>query len=189
MVTRARVAIVADGTAVAAREARGRGRIEIDLPRGQRLELGVAVLDDRGNTLVELAPVAIRAAAAVAAAPASVAAPAASTPLYRRWWIYGGAAGAFVVVGTVYELAAHSASDDLQHILDDSQHHTLAEAQAAESRARHDLVLADVTLAVAGGFAIASAVLYLTRPHATESARVVALPTHGGATLTLEGRF
>jgi hypothetical protein len=169
------------------------GRDELDprVERSQRREQ-----DDRqdrhdrqdrqdGHDRAESAPLA-PAAATTAATSSS---PSAARPLYLKWWIWGGAAGAIGLGATLFGLAGHSASDELQQLNANSAQHDFSEAQSAESRAQRDYLLFEVGIVVAGACAVGGAVLYLTEPKRTVEPRITAVPVRGGGAVMIDGRF
>ena len=178
MVARGRLAIVVDGRPIAARAIEVGARIA--LPAGMRIEVRGEALDERGNALVELPPAVIAAAPVVTLAPVPERR---EPPVYARWYVYGGAAAAFALAGTAFALAARSTQHDLQAIVDDSSHHTYAEAQDVASRGRRDTTLANLGVGTAGALAITAAILFALHRH--EHASVVVTPT----SVALGGRF
>ena len=79
----------------------------------------------------------------------------------------------------------------LNHLNATSVDHSFAEAQAAESTARRDLIVTQAFAIGAGALAIGTVILKLTTPRARieRVPHVTALPLHGGGALAIGGRF
>jgi hypothetical protein len=194
MIARARVEFRVDGGAEQKAEATGSKRIQIDLPRGARIDLRVQALDEHGNRVAELGttdvPIVILGAHAVAAKPVTTpAAPRAVNPrpLYLRWWLWGGAAVAIGAGATYFGLSARDETDRLAALNANSFDHPFTEASSLASDARRDAMIFNVGMGVAGAVAIGAAILYLTEPHA--EAHVAAVPAQGGGAVVVGGRF
>jgi hypothetical protein len=176
----------------------------MDLPRGHRLDLRVEALDEHGNRVAVLGskevPIVIvtedkevvvdkKDVALVKKQPEAAAAAAPGEPRawYTNWHVWGLAAiGATLATGFMaYE--TRSSLQDLDHLNATSPDHTWSVAQDTESRARRDLLITDIGAGVTGALALGTAFLYLTRPH--EEARIVAVPTRGGAGVAIGGHF
>jgi hypothetical protein len=173
----------------------------IDLPKGKRLDLRAAALDEHGNRLVELGsddvPIVVigvedkaKPEAPVPVVPVTKPAEH-ERPVYVQWWLWGGATVAIAGVGLYFGIDAYRAKTDLDALNADSQHHTFDEAKAVESRGHRDALITNISFGVAGAAAITTAILYLTRPH-TEQERVThvtPVPVRGGAAVSLEVPF
>jgi hypothetical protein len=213
MIARARVAATPDGQPEQTFEGSGQGRITIALPKGQRLAIRVAALDEHGNRLVELGTadvplMIINGKQSEAPKPPphdgtpppphddtvspptsdlTASGPRSPRPLYARWWLWGSVTGAFALTGTYFVIAGHGAQNDLNALNANSTNHTFDEAKAAESRLSRDVLFTNISFGVAGAAGIAAAVLYFTgrsREHA-----IAAVPVRGGAAVAIEAHF
>jgi hypothetical protein len=204
MISTVRVHVRADGGK--SKTVEGKKKLPIDLPKGKRLDLYVEALDDNGNRVAVLGspevPIVITGAGGheevVVTKPEDKAKPLPpppppethevhERPLYLKWWMWTGVAVAIGAGGAYFGMQARSETDQLNKLNADSQDHTFDEAKAVESDARRDILLFNVSMGVAGAFAIGAAVLYLTEPHA--ETHVAAVPTNGGGAVVLGGHF
>ena len=160
--------------------------------------LRVAILDDRGNRLLELEPAAPEAAAPTAAAPAPSATPAASPPpespaedrppWTRRWLTWTIPTGVFALSAAGFGIAAIASYGQAHTITASSGDHHLSDAQDHVDRGR---TFVWITIG-AGAATVACAIpaaIYLARD--LRHPRVVAAPTvaPGALGLVLVGRF
>jgi hypothetical protein len=203
MVARARVTFRANGRDEKTLEVAGKDRIAVELPRARRLDLRVAALDERGNRLVELGSVDVPIVIVDATAPAELepkprviepkqvaAPPPKPRPRWGSWRTWGIAAGASVVGAAAFGILTKQDIDRLNYLNAHSLDYAYSDEQAAESRARRDLVVTEVFAAAAGVFAIGTFVLYLTAPHTSERApSVTAVPVRGGGAIAIGGSF
>jgi len=201
MIAKVRVRFVVDGGAEQSRE--GAAGVPIPLPAGARIDLRLAALDTAGNRVVELGtkdvPIVIvgKGAGAITPPPPSTtpaksltiegttSEPTSDRPLVLAWWLHGVVGIAFAGAGTYFGLSARTRADELAAIEADSTNHTLAEARAAEDRARRDVLVTNIAFAAAGVFALSSAILFLTRPTSASTVRIEPRGTEG-ATLSWE---
>jgi hypothetical protein len=120
-------------------------------------------------------------------APARSAVAVAPRPIYLRWWPY---AIATVVAGgaTAYVgWSAYGMARDLQQVSLD--HSALSpEFRSLEDRGQRATLITNIGFGVTGALAVATGVLFLTRPHGTEM-RVAAVPVQAGGALVLGGSF
>lgn len=163
----------------------------------------VAILDDRGNHLIELEPTAAVATAPAAAAPAAaVPAPSATPatapppeslaedrpPWTRRWLTWAIPTGVFALGAAGFGIAALASYGNARTITASSGDHHLSDAQDSVGRGR---TFVWITIG-AGAAAVACAIptaIYLARD--LRHPRVVAAPTvaPGALGLVLVGRF
>jgi len=183
--------------------------IEIDLPKGRRIDLRVAALDDHGNRLTEVGtkevPIVIVGKGGgekvvkngngkgngKVVAPPPPPRPYHPRPLYWRWWLWGGVGIAFLGAGGYFGIDAVRAKNDLDALNAESSNHTFDEAKAVESHARRSVLFTNIGLAAGGVFALTATVLYLTRPRPSTERRLALTPVvdaNGGA-LVLGGSF
>jgi hypothetical protein len=158
----------------------------LDAPAEVR-ELGeVIALDEHGNAL---AAVEVVAAPAAPIAPEAPAAPgrAARTPLPRRWQTWAIPAAVLAGAGVGFAIDGARAKGRLDGILADDTMHFFDEAERERRRYRRSTLIADVSLGVAGALAVASAVVYLTRPASRPA--VTAQVGPGGAAVAVAGTF
>jgi hypothetical protein len=179
----------------------GAGGNAIALPHGKRVDLRVAGLDDHGNRVVELGtsdaplvvvgpedkPVERHVTPTAPRAPA----PVHDRAWYARWWLWGGVTVAIAGTSLYFGYATYQAKQDLVSIEATSEQHTFDEAKQVEDRGHRDALIANIGFGVAGAAALATAILYLTRPHPSEErmTRVTPTPLRGGAGLALEVPF
>src|SRR3569623_841410 len=202
MIAKARVYVRADGGKEQKLEGAGDKKIEIELPKGKRLDLRVQALDEHGNRVAELGttdvPIVITTNEEVAvgqappppkprAKPPVAPAPVHERPLYLKWWMWGGAAVVVGAGGAYFGMQARDESDALTKLNADSANHTFDEARAVQDRANRDVTLFNVGMGVAGAFAIGATILYLTEPHA--ETRMAVVPQAGGGAVVVGGRF
>ena len=166
-------------------EGRGAQRVPLVLPGGARLEVQLAAIDRYGNRLDEIEGVTIEPGASVPVATGDHGAPG-SPSVFSRWWLWGGVAVAVAGAGVAFGLAASSAQDDVKRLNMQSTMTPIdfAQAKAREDDAHTDALLANISFGVAGACAVVSAIL-LYRDQTT----VVAMPTRGGAAVSLSVRF
>ena len=203
MIAKARATFRGSGKAEQTLEATGTDRIAIELPRARRLDIRLAALDEHGNRVVELGSadvpiVIVDDTAPVEAEPVKPppkvetrVVPAARRPVVLRWQAWGAATVVFVGAATAFGIATKSDLDTLNHLNAQSVDHQFPEAQAAESRARRDLIATQVFAIGAGALAVGTIILKLTTPHArTERVpSVTAVPLPRGGALAIGGRF
>jgi hypothetical protein len=207
LVAGAHVMASVDGALEQAFDGKGHDRIKIDLPKGKRLDLRVAVLDSQGNHLVELGsadvPIVIVGEGTTAldhdvsavlqtkheSPKTSPATPSHPRPLYATWWVWGAGAAVFGGVGAYFGFAGRSAANDLDHLNATSSDHQFSEARDLESTARRDLLVFDIGMGIAGAAAIGAAILYVTEPRIVTERRVSVVPAAGGGTVVLRGHF
>jgi hypothetical protein len=189
----------APGTASSPREASRRSSVVFGAERRVRLAAAarIAILDERGNRLLELEPAAATAPAAAALAPSvPPAVPTASgsppgpdsPPSTRRWLIWAIPTGVFALGAAGFGIASIASYGRAQQIAFDSGEFHLSDAQDNVRRGR---LFAWIT-AGAGAAAAACAIpaaIYLARD--VRHRRLTAAPTvaPGELGLVLAGRF
>ena len=158
----------------------------------------VAILDDRGNHLLELAPAAPAAAAPAPAAPGPFVAPAAAPPpetpaedrppWTRRWLTWAIPTGVFALGAAGFGIAAIASYGQARTITASSGGYHLSDAQDHVDRGRTFVWITIGAGAAAAACAIPAAI-YLARD--LRHPRVVAAPTvaPGALGLVLVGRF
>ena len=205
MIEKARATFRGSGRSEKTLEATGTGRIAIELPRARRLDIVLAGLDAHGNRVVELGSTDVPIVIVDESAPAEVepvkkpppgevetrVVPAARRPIVLRWQTWGVATVTFAVAGAVFGIATIADITTLNRLNAQSVDHSFAEAQAAESNARRDLILAQSFGIAAGAFAVGTIILKVTTPRARieRVPHVTALPLHRGGGLALGGHF
>ena len=201
MIAKARVWVAVDGKHETSID--GAGGSTITLPHGKRVDLRVAGLDEHGNRVVELGttdvPIVVVGPDEAPPLPRHAVvpkAPRAPAPVherawYARWWLWGGVTVAVAGTSLYFGYATYQAKQDLVTIEANSAHYTFDDAKQVEDRGHRDALIANIGFGVAGAAALATAVLYLTRPHPSEErmTRVTPTPLHGGAGLALEVPF
>jgi hypothetical protein len=208
-IARARVIVSADGKPEQQLEHAGKGRIEIDLPRGRRLDLRVEALDAHGNRVALLGskdvPIVIT-GGEDKTGPTSPdedtlkalrnkdndkiishkTEPAEPRPWYGRWKVWGVGTLALAVVTLGAGYVTYNDVQDLKfknaHSLDYQW------SPGPENSARRDLYITDVAAGITGALAIGTMILYVARPR-EEQLRVGAAPTRGGGAVSIGGSF
>lgn len=198
MITRVRFRVKVDAGPTTSLEQplAGRTRLVLPLPRGERFDIQVAALDEKGNRLAELGtlevPIVIVAKPAPAASkrPPHPAAPAPSRsrPLYARWWLWGGASVVVAATSAYWGLAGLAAADDLKALQANSVRYSFDEARSVEARARRDLLISNVGFGIAGALAVTAAVFAFTSTRPERKGLAIE-PLHDGATLAFGGQF
>lgn len=193
LIASAHVIVVVDGGAP--QELDGAPGAKLLLPHGRRLDLQVQALDAHGNRVFELGsqavPLVITSddATVIAKQPLSKPhEPAHERRWYFQWYTWGGVALASAVVSGVFAYETKQNVDQLDLLNRNSLDHRFGDAQAVESDAKRDLLIANIAAGAAGAFALGAVVLYLTRPH-LEHLPVVAVPMRDGGALVLGGHF
>jgi hypothetical protein len=80
--------------------------------------------------------------------------------------------------------------DDMHRLQANSLDHPWSDFQAAQDRANRDLLITQIAATTAGVAAVATILLYTTRPHLVkEHAEVSAVPMRGGGAIVLGGHF
>jgi hypothetical protein len=199
MIARVEATVIVDGKPEQKLERPGSARTTIELPAGKRLDLRIAALDAKGNHVAELGstdvPIVIVGPSAGGVKPDPVAvtkpaAPVKQRPLYLRWWLWGSVTIAVAGAGVYFGIDAVRTKNDLDALTADSINHTFAEAKSVESHARRSVLLANIAFGTAGGLAIVTTILYLTRPHPrAQEHRVTVTPVRGGGAVVFGGVF
>jgi hypothetical protein len=102
------------------------------------------------------------------------------TPLLARWYPWAGAAALALAAGGVFAWQARDTRAALDRLNQDSESHAFSEAEALDRRGRRQTILADVGFGVAGGCAIAAAVLAVIERRSQLADEVAVVPTIGG---------
>jgi hypothetical protein len=219
MVAGAKVAVVVDGARERTLEGKGKGKIEVELPRGKRIDLRIGVVDEHGNRLVELGsrevPIVITGAelpgqqqqTTSAGGPTgergggggkeklavtAAAQPRPPRPWYFRWWLWTGGAVAFGGATGYFAYRAHSEANELQALFEASSSHRVGESTDLESRARRDVLITNIGLGFTVALAGAAAFLYLTEPRGAETRKTVTIApalVEGGGAFIVRGGF
>jgi hypothetical protein len=204
MIAKLQAIVVVDGEPEQTLDKPADKQVKIDLPKGARLDLRVAALDEHGNHLFEVGskdvPVVIVGKAEAPKVvvkpppPPKPAAPFKQRPLYLRWWLWAGASVVTLGASGWFGIDAVRQKNKLDDLNAESANHSFDEALAIEDKARRSVLITNITLIAGGAFAITAGVLYLTRPKQTEtppaksiSIAPVVHPTGGG--LVLGGTF
>ncbi|MEO8699479.1 MAG: hypothetical protein ABI867_05520 [Kofleriaceae bacterium] len=201
MIARVQAVFSVDAGAEQTLEQASAKQTKIALPKGKRLDIRIAALDSNGNHVAELGSVDVPIVIVGPATSGGVAkprvvvtrpsTPAKPRPLYLRWWLWGAATVAVAGAGVYFGLDAVSAKNDLDELNATSSNHTFDEAKDVESHARRSVLLTNIALGTAGGLAVVTAILYLTRPTTKpQERRVVLAPLRdGGAAIVFGGGF
>jgi hypothetical protein len=203
MIAKVRATVIVDGKPEQTFDRPPAPSTTIELPEGARLDVRVAVLDEKGNRLAELGsrevPIVIVGKAPPPPPPVVVApikrppppppAPRAQRPLHLRWKLWAGAAIAFGGAATYFAIDTVMAKRELDDLNRHSVDHDFTEAKAVESHARRSALLTNIGYGAAGALAVTAAVLYLTEPRAPRGERLTVAPVRGGGALVFGGRF
>jgi hypothetical protein len=175
----------------------GEPGVAIALPHGHRIDLQVQALDSLGNRVFELGsqkvPLVLTGADDGAAVASVHDKPKSDEPRHPRawyfqWYSWGGAAIVGAAVSGVFAYETKQNLNTLDYLNRNSLDHPYSDAQAVESNAKRDVLVADIAAGAAGAFALGAVILYLTRPE-LEHLPVAAVPTRDGAALVLGGHF
>jgi hypothetical protein len=166
-----------------------------EVPTEANTQIDAELVDQYGNRLAALPPVVVVSAANPPAPPpvagvAVVRPVPVAQPIYLRWYVYAAPTALALGIATGFGIATQSAISDLNAVLADAPHHTFAQAVALQQRADRDANDANVTFAIAGAFAAATAAVAaydFLRPRHRE--RLAAVPTRGGAAVSCQVRF
>lgn len=193
LIASAHVIVVVDGGAPQQRD--GAPGTKILLPRGHRLDLQVQALDANGNRVFELGsqavPLVITGSdgkTVVVKTKPGHPEPARERAWYFKWYAWGGVALVSAAVSGVFAYETKQNLDKLDLLNRNSLDHSFGDAQAVESDAKRDVLIADIAAGTAGAFALGAVVLYLTRPH-LEHLPVAAVPMRDGGALVFGGHF
>lgn len=206
MIAKFRVIAETDGKPAQVIERPGADEVTVALSVGQRIDLRMVALDDKGNRLATVGstdvPIVIIGPAGSKPTTGTVglkkptepkpAQPARERPLYLKWWLWGGAAVAFGAAGTYFGISAMSGKDELDALNATSLSHTFDEATEVEDRTRRDVLFTNIGLGAAAVFGVAATILYLTAPDAPAQERLTTIspvPVHGGGAIVLGGTF
>lgn len=203
MIAKLRVYAVADDGAEKTIDHAALPRAVIELPVGERIDLRVAALDDKGNRLVEVGskevpivvvgPKSTKPKPKPQQVPVPVrSGPVAKRPLYLQWWLWGGVAVVFGGAGVYFGIDAVLKKGELDDLNANSPNHTFDEALAVEKRARRSVLFANIGLISGGAFAAGAAVLWLIRPRERPTERrlsVTPVVRSNGGGIVLGGHF
>jgi hypothetical protein len=204
MITKVQATFVVDGKPEQKLDKDAADKVTIELPKGKRIDLRVAALDEHGNRLAELGstsvPIVILGKGGGDSGgtvvikkppPPKPTGPIKERPLYLQWWLWGGASVVFLGAGTYFGVAAILAKNELQDLGNESGNHPFDQVTPVEDRARRNVLLTNIGLIAGGAFAATTVVLYLTRPKQPTERRMAVTPTvhSNGAGVVLGGTF
>lgn len=201
MIVGAKVYFATDGKPEEKLEADGKKKVTIELGTGTRIDLRLHAVDRYGNRVAELGttdtPLVITSSGKetklVADKPRQVPVhvePARARPWYLTWWVWGTATIAVAGAGGYFAWQTRSDLQELDRLNANSLSHPWSDAQAVEASARRNLLVTNIAAGTAGALAVGTALLFLTRPSASESElRATVAPTRGGGALVLGGQF
>lgn len=159
----------------------------LDADRGATLEapaattiLGVVILDEFGNHLLEV-PVASISAATEPPPLEPQPAPPTKRSALRNWHVWAVPTAAFTGVGLYFGSRARSAQDDLRSISTDFNFHYYDEIGAARDRRDRNALIANGLFIAGAAFAATTLVMYVTR----EKPRATLVPAGEAGTLGL----
>lgn len=184
----ARAAIIAGGTAVPF----GAGpRAEIPIASSPGTELRVAVLDERGNRLLELDAITVPSHVLPYGDPPS--AFESQRPFAKRWTTWAVPSAAFLIGGSILGMLALQQQRELDDALESSGDHFFTEIDS-----KHRLIRRNATIGIALGaasalLAIPAAVFYVRSGRSLNLDRLVVIPVvdpiDGGGSVVATGRF
>jgi hypothetical protein len=177
----------------------GVARVALAVPGAGRMQVVIAALDAHGNRLAEHAMTMERAPALeppVRAVPRAASPPpprvVASSPVppprwrLHRGWALGGAAVVLGAVGGVFAVRAVQAQDELDELNRTSADHDYRVAEATADRLRTSAIVANASVALAGGCALAAVLLWPDAPPDHLARRVSWQVGREGAAAALE---
>ncbi|MGH9885792.1 MAG: hypothetical protein ACREBE_09705, partial [bacterium] len=207
MVATARVVYAVDRGAERTTDAVAAPRTDVALPAGRRIDARVVALDAHGNRLIEIGsrevPIVIIGEPAPVAAPSPAVRPAPPAaprpalprpdlvegprPIYLRWWPYAIATVAAGGATAYFGWSAYGMARDLQQLSID--HSALSpDFRSLQDRGQRATLITNIGFGVTGALAVATGVLFLTRPRGAEM-HVAAVPVQAGGALVLGGSF
>ena len=204
MVKGARAQIEGGPSGPDSREARGKGRIDLDLPPAGRLTVILAALDEHGNRLAELGredPIVIEGGPVPEATPPPPeedAGGGTTRPFYARWYLWGGLAVGFAAVGTYFGMGMRSDVDKANDLSAQTRMPggeftvDFADAKEYADRAERKALIANLNFGAAGVCAIVGGIflyLELSSTPSEERTAVVPVPLDDGAGLVFSGQF
>ncbi len=196
MIVKVRAIVVVDGKPEQQLDQPVAKQVKIDLPRGKRLDLRVVALDEHGNHLSETGTKDVPIVIVGKAEPIAVVVtpkkkpppppPFEQRPIYLRWWLWAGASIAVLGAGSYFAIDAVRAKNLLEDLGAESANHPFDTVEPVESRARRDVLLANIGLIGGGVLALTTGVLYLTRPKQPAERRLVVAPTASSRIVGIE---
>jgi tetratricopeptide (TPR) repeat protein len=203
MIVKVQATFVVDGKPEDKLEKDVAEKVTIELPKGKRIDLRVAALDEHGNQLAELGSKSVPIVIVGKGEPGAVVIeppppkstkpvePYEARPLYLQWWLWGGASVVFVGLGGYFGVSAILARNELQDLGDESGNHPFDRVKSVEDRARRNVLLTNIGLIAGGAFAVTAGVLYLTRPKQPTERRMAVTPSvdRNAAGVVLGGTF
>jgi len=142
-------------------EAKGKRRIELALPAGDRFDVIVSALDAFGNELVVHGSWEVPIRVPPPAAGGSVPIPPGPPPFYARWYLWGGVGAAFAATGIYFGLAMQDDQSDLDALHELSRDGGISydDAKAIEKRGQRNALVANISFVAAGVAGAVSAFL------------------------------
>jgi hypothetical protein len=207
MIERVRAVARVDGGREETNEQPADAKVVIELRAGARIDVWVVALDAHGNRLAEIGssevplvivgedakpPPGDGAEPRPTPVPPTPEGPRKPRPLIAKWWLWGGVAVVFGGAAGYFAYDARKAVDELDRLNADSSNHSFTEAKDVESRARRDVLFANIGFAVAGAAAITATILFLTDPGPARPERrtaVTPVPLADGGAVVLEVPF
>jgi hypothetical protein len=95
----------------------------------------------------------------------------------------------FVASAITFGVLADKTQSDIDHMTADSRNHTYSQLLAAKRRGDWEATVANASFGAIGAGALVITSYYLFRFHRRTKARVIGVPTPGGAALQLNAAF
>ena len=202
LIVGAKVYFVTDKKDEQTLEAEGSEKITIELGIGKRIDLRLHAVDEYGNHVVELGskdvPLVITSSGKTKQIDQAdrdllrqhQREPDKPRPLILQWWLWGTATVVVTGVGGYFAYRTYDDVQHLEHLHANSLDYHWSDEQSAERSARRNLLVTQIAAGTAGVFALATVLLYTTRPNTSESElRATVTPTRGGGAVVLGGHF
>lgn len=163
----------------------GASLVRIGLPAGAT-QISVEIVDKHDNVLVVSHPDTGESQRPYQPTPMPLPA-SPSTPIYARWWLWGGVSAGSAAIGVAFGLATNAAQDDLADAKANSETVRYDEIESIVSRGRRNALITNISFGVAGVAAAVAVWAFATR--GGDSGVGLAPTADGGLTMTAIGRF
>ncbi len=160
--------------------------LTLPLPRGEKLEFFCVFVDQHGNHLLTVG------------SPEEpllylpkIDKPRSKRSFFSRWPLWGALTVAASGSAVYFGLEVRADRSELDELNQDSMSYDFSAAQAVADRGKRHALYTNISIGVAGAFAVATVLTMLKKPRreAKKSALVVPAPVDRGAGISLVGRF